>query len=594
MPCALPFCAAMWHGYRMVSAPIRAPSTTANLSRPVSSMRELDAKLVRLADHARAFARAAPRTKTAWLAELAERLLGLGPKLARAGCEAKGLDPDGPIAAEEWFLGPVLIGRNLRYLRRSLADVASCGAPRVPRGAREGDEGRAVVEVFPVDGFDRAMFRGLRCETWLDARVPPGDLAEHQASFYRRLDPPGSVCLVLGAGNVASIPAMDVLYKMFVQGSVCLVKLNPVNDYLGPFFSELFAPLVERGYVEFAYGGTDVGAYLTDHELVDSVHLTGSLAVHDAIVWGAEPDAAKASGTTRLAKPVTSELGNVSPLLVVPGRYTEREFCAVADMIATSMVYNSSFNCVSGRLLVLPRGWEQGAALVDRLAAVLESVPPRRAYYPGAESRFSRHTQGRTRLRSLGRAGPGELPWTLILDVDATARSESLFSEEAFCPVLGVCEVGSGDPLDFLQAATSFVNERVWGTLNADCFVAPASLSDPAVSAGLGGAIAKLRYGMVGVNQWTGVGFGLSSPPWGGHPSSTLENAQSGIGWVHNTFMLEQVEKSVLWGLLCTTPKHVWLAGHRSAHRIARRLLEFDLDPAWRKLAGIAAVSVLG
>ena len=577
-----------------MSAPVLRTSAAAETAR-ASSPRELDAKLARLTDHARAFDRAAPRTKASWLSEIAQRLLNLGSGLARAGCEAKGVDPGGPAASEEWFLGPVLIGRNLRYLRQSLADVAMHGTPRLRPGAlRETGDGRCVIEVFPVDAFDRAMFRGVRCETWLDAGVSRANLARHQAPFYQRLDPHGSVCLVLGAGNVASIPAMDALYKMFVEGSVCLIKLNPVNDYIGPYFSQIFAPLIERGYMELAYGGADVGAYLTDHELVDSVHLTGSAAVHDAIVWGDPAGPGANAPSLRLTKRVTSELGNVSPLLVVPGSYTAREFDAVADMIAASMVYNGSFNCVSGRLLVLPRGWAQSSALVDRLTAVLGSIPPRRAYYPGAESRFRHHTEGRERLRSIGRAGPGELPWTLIPGVDPRASDDSLLKREAFCPVLGVCEVGSADPLEFLEVAATFVNERVWGTLNADCFVAPESLADPTLLSALQRATARLRYGTVGVNQWTGVAFGLSSPPWGGHPSSTLENVQSGIGWVHNTFMLEAVEKSVLWGPLCPTPKHVWLAGHRSAHRVAQRMLEFDFDPAWRKLPGIAAVSLLG
>lgn len=31
--------------------------------------------------------------------------------------------------------------------------------------------------------------------------------------------------------------------------------MNPINDYLGPLLARAFAPLVERGYVQFAYGG---------------------------------------------------------------------------------------------------------------------------------------------------------------------------------------------------------------------------------------------------------------------------------------------------------------------------------------------------
>ena len=47
-----------------------------------------------------------------------------------------------------------------------------------------------------------------------------------------------------------------------------------------------YAPLVEAGYVEVVYGGAREGAFLCNHKLVRSVHLTGSAATYDAVVWG--------------------------------------------------------------------------------------------------------------------------------------------------------------------------------------------------------------------------------------------------------------------------------------------------------------------
>ena len=46
-------------------------------------------------------------------------------------------------------------------------------------------------------------------------------------------------------------------------------------------------PLVKAGYVAFVYGGAKEGAFLCKHELVEALHLTGSAATYDAIVWGA-------------------------------------------------------------------------------------------------------------------------------------------------------------------------------------------------------------------------------------------------------------------------------------------------------------------
>ncbi len=48
------------------------------------------------------------------------------------------------------------------------------------------------------------------------------------------------------------------------------------------------APLVKAGYVAFVYGGAKEGAYLCKHELVEALHLTGSAATYDAIVWGSD------------------------------------------------------------------------------------------------------------------------------------------------------------------------------------------------------------------------------------------------------------------------------------------------------------------
>ena len=42
-------------------------------------------------------------------------------------------------------------------------------------------------------------------------------------------DVKGKVALILGAGNVSSIPPMDALYKSFAEGFVNVVKMNPVN-----------------------------------------------------------------------------------------------------------------------------------------------------------------------------------------------------------------------------------------------------------------------------------------------------------------------------------------------------------------------------
>ena len=95
---------------------------------------------------------------------------------------------------------------------------------------------------------------------------------------------------MLGAGNIASIPPLDVLTALYAHGSVALLKLNPVNGYLAPVFARVFASLIDEGFVRIAGGGADVGAYLTAHPGIDAIHLTGGERTHDAIVFGGGDD----------------------------------------------------------------------------------------------------------------------------------------------------------------------------------------------------------------------------------------------------------------------------------------------------------------
>ena len=100
-------------------------------------------------------------------------------------------------------------------------------------------------------------------------------------------------------------------------------------------------------------------------------------------------------------------------------------------------------------------------------------------------------------------------------------------------------------------------------------------------------AITQLRYGAVGVNVWPGQLSALGSAPWGGHPSSMVTDVQSGRGWVHNTVMLEEVEKSVIRQSLTAPRKLPYVPGHRSATSLLRRLTAVERGAGW---AGLPAV----
>jgi hypothetical protein len=152
--------------------------------------------------------------------------------------------------------------------------------------------------------------------------------------------------------------------------------------------------------------------------------------------------------------------------------------------------------------------------------------------------------------------------------------------------------VGSADPVEFIDKAVTFANERLWGTLSAGLVVHPRTMKDPVLAGSVERAIAGLRYGAVCVNAWSGYLFAFVTPPWGAHPSSTLDNIQSGTGWVHNTPMLEQVEKAVLRHPVTAMPKPTYFPSHRSAHKLMPRMTALEENASWKKVPGVLAAAL--
>jgi acyl-CoA reductase-like NAD-dependent aldehyde dehydrogenase len=558
----------------------------------------IDESLAVLKDHAREFARLGATSRAALLRECLPRLLTVAPRWAEAGAHAKGLPLGGTAAAEELLAGVIPTMRNARLLAQSLDDIAAHGKPRLPKPIGQSADGRALVSVFPGDGLDGALFAGFSCQVRMLPDVSATEVKSRQASFYSRKDPEGAVSLILGAGNVASIPPMDAFYKMFVDGSVCLLKMNPVNEYLGPFYEEALKPLFDRGYLRLAYGGGDVGAYLTQHPAVDDVHITGSDRTHDMIVWGppgAERDRRKRENDPLLKKSISSELGCVTPVIVVPGLFSDGEIDFMAQNLASMVANNASCNCNAAKMLVTSKEWPQRGALLARVREVLAAQAPRKAYYPGAESRYHALVDGRGGgVEELGQAAAGELPWALVFGLDGKEKDERLFTTEPFCSILSEATLDEKDPAAFLVAATEFCNERLWGTLSAVIMIHPKTEKDPQVSAALDRAVAELRYGALGINHWAALVYATVTPPWGAHPSSTLQDIQGGLGWVHNTFMLEGIEKAVIRGPLTVFPKPPWFVTHRASPDVARRLVAMEAEPSWLKVPGIALAAMRG
>ncbi len=533
----------------------------------------------------RAFARLPARAKASLLRECIGRIMACADEWVRAGARARGASP-----SEEWLAGVSPTVRGFRLLAESLERIGDTGKPALGRGARARGDGRLAIDLVPASAIDKLSFAGFTGYALMQEGIDESAARARQAAFYDVDKPEGGVSLILGAGNVSSIPPLDAASKMFVEGFTCVIKVNPVNEWVGPLLERALAPLIEREYLRIVYGGADVGAYLCGHPGIDDIHITGSDRTHDAIVWGppgAERDRRMRDGDPVLQIPISSELGNVSPVAIVPHTYSDEELWFQARNVATMVWNNGSFNCNAAKLLITSRAWAQRRRFLDMVAGALGGVPTRAAYYPGAADRYAALAGSRAGVEELGAPRDGHLPWALIRDVDASDDAEPLFRTEPFCSILSETALEPADPAEFIARATAFMNERVWGTLNAMIVIHPELERDPVVGRELDRAVLDLRYGTVAINHWPALGYVLGTLPWGGHPSSTLANIQSGLGWVHNSYMLDGVDKAVIRGNLVVKPTPVWFYDNDKAEAVAPRVARMEADPGWWKVPGL-------
>ncbi|MCH9647134.1 MAG: aldehyde dehydrogenase family protein [Deltaproteobacteria bacterium] len=556
---------------------------------PPSTRSELDAAVEALQSRKATWAITGIVERLILLEEMINGFSEISAQWSAASCAGESLPLGTPQSGEEWVAGPYLILRNLRLLRDSLVDIRDHGQPRIPGPIKTRPNGQVTAQVFPCGIWDRLLFPGVTAEVWMEPGVEAEKLAETQAQVYRQPDPQGGVALVLGAGNVSSIGPTDALYKFFVENRVVLYKMHPLNAYLGPLIEQAFSCMVERGFLAVVYGGAEEGAYLCDHPGVEEIHITGSHHTVEAIVFGSgeEGQRRKEERKPRLTKPLSSELGNVSGVIVVPGPWTSSDIEYQAENLVSSLTNNAGFNCNATRMVIQHSGWNQRRELLDALRRRLKTTPNRVAYYPGAEDRFDAFLAAHPEAETYGNRSGGELPWALIPQLDPTQEQDICFQTEAFCSVFGETALEADNPADFLNRAVEFANDVLWGTLNVTLLIHPASLRDPEVRDALNRALESLRFGTVSVNHWAAVGFGLMSTTWGAFPGHDLYDIRSGSGVVHNTFMFERAEKSVLQAPFKTFPKPPWFVSHGSTDTLGERLANFEAEPSVFKLPAV-------
>lgn len=551
---------------------------------------EIDKSLNRLSLGKKSWPQVTAAKRAVLLRECLTDIMTLSEEWIATACRAKNVERGSNDEGEEWLSAFMPVIRNMRQLIEALQ---ANGQPTLPHTYQR-PNGQWVAKVFPADLKEKAMLAGVTAEVWIAPGKEPTQGHIYQAQ--PAADAESKISLVLGAGNQTSIAPMDVLHKLFVENEVVILKLNPVNAYLGPYLARTFRALIEGNFFTLAYGDVEVGKYLCNHPMVESIHITGSDKTHDAIVWGVENQKQrKASGEPVNSRPITSELGCVSPIIVVPGPWSDAQINFQARQIAAMVIQNASFNCNAGKFLMLPKNWQHTQQLLDKIRQIFSNTPTREAYYPGANERYQRFLNQYPQAETPGgSAAKGHLPWTLLPQTEISA-DELCCSTEAFCGILGWGIVDCGeqpDPTAFLQQAVELANSELWGTLSCNLLIHPKTQKHHQKA--LDSAIERLSYGTIAINCWSGLSYGLTGPSWGAFPGHTLESIGSGIGTVHNTFMLDHPQKSVVTAPFSMNPTPAWFTDHRNRLKLGKALTDYEAKPSMLRLVRLAVHGLRG
>ncbi|GAB2473623.1 aldehyde dehydrogenase family protein [Promicromonospora xylanilytica] len=549
--------------------------------------RELDRAVEELKVGAERWARLPVADRGALFRRVHASIVEVAEEWATTAAEAKGVAPSDPYAGEEWMTGPYGALESAATYAQSYEALAAGRSPLDGLDVGSAPGGRVAVRVLPRTLKEWVLFNGFRAEVWMPQGVTEGQVRDEAGLGAGKVGEYGGVGVVLGAGNISSIAPLDAFYELVAHNRASLVKLNPTFGALLGVYRRALAPLIEAGVVRVVNGDGAVGAYLTGHSGIDKVHVTGSAVTHDAIVWGTGEEAGRrrAADDPRLRVPITSELGGVAPMIVVPGRWSTADLRFQAEHLVSMRLHNAGHNCVAGQIVVLSADWDQKDAFVAELRRALATMPARAPWYPGTDAKVARASDAHPDAeRVSGR---------LLLEVEP---GDPACADEYFAPVLAWTQL-PGEGAEFLRAAVGFANDSLYGTLGANVVVRPQDRR--ALGDVFDSAIADLRYGTVAINAWTGVGFLLPGATWGAFPGHTVADVGSGIDVVHNGHLLAGPERSVvtgpfrpfprsvLHGELSLFPKPPWFSGSRSGTETGRRLTRYAAAPSWGRLVPV-------
>ena len=495
-------------------------------------------------------------------------LTKVAPAWVVAGCQAKGLARTSAARGRGVARRPDGDGAQRAAAWPSL-DISPERAPRPRAHGRD-----ALRRPARGRGVPRRRFRPRASPRLLVRRaLEPGSTRsparERQAGFYQSEDPEGGVSAGARRRQRVVDPADRRALQDVRRGQRLRAQDEP-GQRVGRARSSSRRSRRSSSEASCAscYGGGDVGAYLVEHA-GDRRHPHHRLGQDPRPAsCGARPGPS-ASARKRENEPLLEKDDHLRARQRQPGDRScpaRTPTTSCGSRRATSPRWSPTTprsTATPPRCWSRRKGGRSASAFSSCVGKALGEAPPRKAYYPGARERYERarstgapacrsSAQRRARTSSRGRSSPTSMP---------AAQTSRCSSIEPFC----------GDPQRRPSSATAdpgrvprrgdHVLQRapVGHAQRGDHHRSRARERDPDDRARArprhrrsalrhGGASTTGRRSCSARSHRRGAGTRAPRSP----------NIQSGLGWVHNTFMLEGIEKSVFRGPLVVSPKPAW------------------------------------
>jgi hypothetical protein len=98
--------------------------------------------------------------------------------------------------------------------------------------------------------------------------------------------------------------------------------------------------------------------------------------------------------------------------------------------------------------------------LLKHVRKVLAGVRLRNAYHPGARELYQRFLDAHPEAEKYDSLREGELPWTIITNIDPKNRDAICFKTESFCPVIAELAIDGQMVCEYIIVETTGYNNK--------------------------------------------------------------------------------------------------------------------------------------